>query len=113
MRVLVCGGRNFTDKEYLFETLNALAKTIQIDCIIEGNASGADRLAGYWARKNYIDNIKFKAEWDKYGNAAGPIRNKQMLTEGKPDIVIAFYGGKGTANMVQQARSAGLKVFEV
>lgn len=113
MRVLVCGGIDFTDKEYLEKILDEFKEQEIIDCIIEGNAKGADRLAGYWARKNKIDNIKFPADWEKYGNAAGPIRNKQMLTEGKPDIVIAFEGHRGTANMIKQAKEAKIKVYEV
>ena len=53
----------------------------------------------------------FEADWDRHGKAAGPIRNKQMLDEGKPDLVVAFEGGKGTANMIAQAEAAGVRVF--
>ena len=54
--------------------------------------------------------LAYPANWKKHGRAAGPIRNKQMLEEAKPDLVIAFPGGAGTANMVKQAREAGVKV---
>jgi hypothetical protein len=59
------------------------------------------------------DIVRFecKADWRKYGAAAGPIRNQRML-EGPPDIVVAFAGGKGTADMVQRARAAGIAVIE-
>jgi ABC-type sugar transport system substrate-binding protein len=36
-----------------------------------------------------------------------------MLDEGKPDIVVAFPGGTGTADMVRRARKAGVVVIEV
>lgn len=52
----------------------------------------------------------FKADWDKHGKAAGPIRNQQMLDEGKPDLVLAFAGGKGTDDMCRRARAAGVEV---
>lgn len=113
MRVLVCGGRYFENSDLLDKTLRRLASANQIDCIIEGNARGADRMAGFWARKQRIDNLKFNAEWEKYGPGAGPKRNQRMLDEGRPDLVVAFAGGKGTADMVRRARAAGIEVVEV
>ena len=35
-----------------------------------------------------------------------------MLREGRPDLVVAFPGGKGTAHMVGLARRAGVAVLE-
>ena len=100
MRVLVCGGRDFGDTEFVYRVLDRLKACEQVDCIIEGDARGVDRIAGYWAKKNRIDLRLFPADWDTHGKRAGPIRNKQMLDEGKPDLVIAFPGGRGTANMI-------------
>lgn len=84
-----------------------------IEALIEGDAPGADRMAGKWASKNNIAPLEFPAKWTKYGRAAGPIRNKQMLDEGKPDFVIAFPGNSGTANMIKQALKARIAVLEV
>ncbi|BAQ18361.1 hypothetical protein GL4_2928 [Methyloceanibacter caenitepidi] len=81
--------------------------------MIHGNATGADALAGFWAIAVGVPILAFAADWNKHGRAAGPIRNKQMLDEGKPDLVIAFPGGRGTANMVRQARERGVEVVEV
>lgn len=118
MRILVCGGRNYSDKEKLERTLDELhAETIITD-VIHGAASGADNMAGVWARANrrederYIREWRFPADWDGLGKAAGPIRNKQMI-EAKPDLVIAFPGGKGTANMVKLARETNIEVREI
>ena len=82
--------------------------------IIQGGALGADNMARRWADKNKIPHsgMKFKADWDKYKKGAGPIRNKRMIDENDIDLVIAFEGGSGTANMVMQARKAGLDVIE-
>jgi predicted Rossmann-fold nucleotide-binding protein len=55
----------------------------------------------------------FPANWPKHGKGAGFIRNQQMLNEGKPDLMIAFPGGKGTADMIEKAIKAGIKVIEV
>ena len=108
MRVLVCGGRDYSDKAKLNQVLNEVHRGYRITTIIEGDASGADRLAGTWARLHNVPNLKFPAHWRVHGYVAGHIRNKQMLEEGKPDLVIAFPGGKGTMNMVEQAKRAGV-----
>lgn len=108
MRALICGSRSFNNKELLNETL---AKR-RIDCIIEGEARGADRLAREYAERHEIHVLAFPARWDLHKQAAGPIRNAQMLEEGRPDCVIAFWDGesKGTKNMIDQARKAGVPV---
>jgi hypothetical protein len=79
--------------------------------LIAGGASGADTLAARWAQDRGVPTQVYMAEWERLGREAGPIRNQRMLTEGKPDLVVAFPGGKGTANMVAQARAAGVRVF--
>lgn len=112
-KVLVCGGRDFQNTVYLYTVLDDFHKAYQIGAVIEGGARGADRIAGYWARKNKIDLLIFPADWKTYGKAAGAIRNQQMLDEGKPDVVIAFAGGTGTADMVKRAKAAGVEVIEV
>lgn len=111
MRVLVCGGRNFNDALTLGSWLGGIHKQHGITLLIEGGASGADLMARKFAEWQAIPVKTFPAEWDAHGKAAGPIRNKQMLDEGKPDLVVAFNGGIGTANMVRQARSAGIEVL--
>jgi hypothetical protein len=75
-----------------------------ITCIIHGGARGADHMAGLWARKHDINMKQYPADWDKHGNAAGPIRNAQMLAEGFPDICVAFPGGRSctTARLIRQ-----------
>lgn len=112
LRVIVCGGRNYCDEPLLDVTLASIDAARPFHAIIHGNARGADRMAGRWADKHNIRNCPVPAEWAKHGNAAGPIRNKNMLGM-SPDLVVAFPGGKGTRNMVKQARAAGVEVIEV
>jgi hypothetical protein len=112
MRVLVCGGRDFGDREFLREVLDELAREHVVDVVIHGDAVGADRMAGEWARLAGIRELAFPADWQEYRRAAGPIRNRQMLVEAAPDVVVAFPGRRGTANMIRQARAAGVPVHE-
>jgi len=81
--------------------------------IIHGGASGADTLAGEWAAVNGCRCEVFPADWSKHGRAAGPIRNRQMIEEGRPDHVLAMAGGAGTQNMISQAIKYGLTVHLV
>lgn len=118
-RVLVCGSRDYNDQDRIWNTLDAVHGTYGIATLIEGEASGADSHARDWAlNEPGVEILKFPADWKKYGKAAGPIRNKQMLVEGEPDIVYAFTNkplsqSKGTLNMVTQARKAGIQTVVV
>lgn len=115
MRVLVCGGRNFSGSDRLKRELDSLHKGPRgpIRCVIHGGARGADIMAGEWARQRGIDCIAYEANWELEGRSAGPLRNKRMLDEGFPDLVVAFPGGRGTANMIRQATERGSEVIVV
>ena len=109
MRVLVCGSRHFHDKKRMKEVLD----NYDITTIIEGEARGADTLARLYAERYGIPCLPFPAQWGKHGKAAGPIRNREMLLSGKPELVIAFRGpnSRGTQNMINQARKARIPVI--
>lgn len=111
--VLVTGGRHYSDIETLEATLDLAHRQMGISYLIEGGATGADRLARAWARRHGVPVMTFEAHWKEMGPKAGPIRNQWMLAFGKPDILIAFPGGRGTANMIAQARTEGVEVFEI
>ncbi|RQS39739.1 DUF2493 domain-containing protein [Burkholderia sp. Bp8990] len=114
MRILVCGGRTFSDTKLLTDTLDGLAaERGPIECIIHGAYRGADQLADTYARLRGLPCEPFPADWHKQGPAAGPIRNSRMLKEGRPDIVVAFKGDKGTDDMVEKAKRAGVEVIRV
>src|SRR5687767_13652202 len=111
MRILVCGGRNYNNYLEVENTLDHY--TNGGDVIIHGAARGADSLADRYAVQEGLEREIYKPDWDRLGKAAGAIRNRQMLTEGKPDLVIAFPGGVGTAHMVTIAKQAGIEVIEI
>jgi len=111
MRVLVCGGREFSDRDRVFEVLGGLDRIPSM--IIQGGAIGADTFAREWAEAHGVLCQTFEADRETLGRSAGPIRNKQMLEVGQPDLVVAFPGARGTANMVRQAKAAGVRVLEV
>lgn len=130
MRVLVSGDRNWDDEKIIRTILVGFASCDYETVVIEGDAKGADKIAGDWARgcesspsNTYEDGMGlvtdacYPADWETYRKAAGPIRNKQMLVEGKPDIVLAFHddleNSRGTGNMVNIASEVGIPVYNI
>jgi SLOG family YspA-like protein len=113
MRILVCGGRDFSDKQLLFDTLDRIDVERPISLVIHGAAHGADSFAGEWAMENLKAWAAYPADWTKHGKAAGAIRNRRMLVEGRPDLVVAMPGGRGTANMIKIAHADGVEVMEI
>jgi len=110
MKVLVCGGRNYSDSMRVCDVLGKLHADGPISLLIHGDAPGADALADAWARSVKVEVVAVRALWDLHGRAAGPIRNQRMLDEYEPDLVVAFPGGRGTRDMVIRARAGGWKV---
>lgn len=110
-RILICGDRNWTDAAKIERLVGELpCRTL----IIEGDARGADRMAGEAALKFGHALEVYPADWNRHGKRAGPIRNAQMLKEGKPDEVWAFHdnieASKGTKHMMTIAYNANIPV---
>ncbi len=108
MRLLICGSRNWTDRDIILRAVKKRNPSV----IIEGECQGADKLAASVAEELGIPVEKFPADWAKHGRRAGPIRNQQMLDEGKPDYVLAFPAkeSRGTWDMVRRAEKAGIEI---
>jgi hypothetical protein len=138
VRALVCGGRDFgasnttrgepkseglwrAERAFLYATLDRVHRERTIACVIAGGryhtddpdarAKGADWFALSWAVVGGVPYEEYPADWPRYRNAAGPIRNAEMLVRGRPDVVIAFPGGRGTAHMTRIAAEAGVPVY--
>jgi hypothetical protein len=109
MRVIVCGGRSYARPDRLCEILD----TYKITGIAHGGAPGVDTLADIYAHNHGIPVVVFKAQWLTLGRYAGPVRNNEMLREYRPKLVIAFPGGRGTANMIKLAHKAKVRVDRV
>jgi len=111
MLVLICGDRNWTNTQSILAKLHRFHP--DRDTIMHGAARGADSIAGRLANDLGFPVRAYPADWSKYGRAAGPIRNKQMLDQ-NPDLVLAFHPditkSKGTGNMVKIAKAKGTPV---
>lgn len=113
LKVLVCGGRDYHNVRTIKSWLDGIHSDFGIKLVIEGGATGADEHAREWAFRNRIKVVTYVADWERYGRAAGPKRNRRMLLESAPDLVIAFPGDDGTADMVKRAKSKGVDLVQV
>lgn len=109
-KVIVTGGRHYRDEARVFAVLDR----VNPDVVIQGECpdGGADLLAKKWCRARGKPCIGMEAMWAALGRAAGPIRNGWMLEFNAPvSGVVAFPGGRGTADMVRQAAEAGIIIY--
>ena len=102
--VAVTGGRDYTDIEHVWSVLSE----VNASMVLQGGQRGADWLAVRWGRSNGRQVVTY--EYVEVGRSGGPVRNKNMIRHGKPDMLIAFPGGRGTANCVHEAKSAGVPI---
>jgi len=104
---IVCGGRDFTNAKLLDHVLSSRLPSL---VITGGCPRGADALAEKWCDRHGIPYLVMRALWSAEGKRAGPIRNGRMLLLMLANELIAFPGGRGTADMVRQATRECLKV---
>lgn len=118
MKILICGGRDYSNKEFLYLFLDDLIKSQYNNdskniTLIHGAARGADNLADEWAKERGIKSVAYPANWNLHGKKAGPIRNYEMLKTEKPDLIIAFPGGRGTEHMISLGLKYKVKVIDL
>ena len=111
--VIVSGGGDYNNKDFLFRALDAYYKMGLFDALVQGGAHGADRLAQEWALSRKVPSEQVSAAWNLYGNRAGVLRNRAMAKRPDVCLVIAFSGGRGTENMVAEAGKNNLKVIDL
>jgi len=122
---MVTGGRSYTNRQYVFETLDTIHLDYGITLLIHGACGwdaddprttekplrGADGLADEWALERRVEVERVPAHWSTLRAAAGPARNRVLIAR-KPNLVVAFPGGAGTRNALGLARRAKLRVWE-
>lgn len=112
IRVLVCGGRNYSNQERLERVLNKVLRDNGKFQVVHGGASGADAMADAWAMLNDCHTDVFPAHWETQGKAAGPKRNERMART-KPKLCVAFPGGAGTEDMIRRCHNYRIPVIRI
>jgi hypothetical protein len=110
LRIVVTGGRDFDDYAKVSGALGVFSGSIEL---AHGCARGADSLCERYARSRGWTVRRFPADWNRLGKRAGVVRNQQMIDEFRPDVAVAFPGGRGTADMVRRLKVAEIVTMEV
>jgi hypothetical protein len=116
VKVLVTGGRDFTDEAFINSILERLDRIWGITCLVHGRARGVDYLCGQWASLRGITVKEYgvtKQDYERFGPRAPLIRNSTMLEHECPDLVLVFPGGNGTRDMKDKAIKDNRFVLEV
>jgi len=114
MIVLITGGRKYRNRRELYAVLDRLHAERRFTFLVHGDADGADTLAHKWALERGVQPVAMPALWDYDGEVkAGSKRNKRMLDFAKPSLIVAFSGGRGTANMMKIGFDAGVELIDV
>lgn len=116
MKVIIAGGREFTDPALIERAVELSGWRDEITAVISGRANGIDTLGEHWAIGNGVPIIARPADWKRYGLKAGPLRNALMAADAAPDggLILIWSGfSRGSANMKMEAAKKGLRKFEL
>lgn len=116
MKIIIAGSRTLTATieqldSYLAEFLD-YSDYMKAE-IVSGCAQGIDTSGEKYAKWYKLKLHQFPADWDKYGKAAGIIRNHQMAEFA--DVALVIWDGKsrGSANMIATMKKLDKPVCEV
>jgi predicted Rossmann fold nucleotide-binding protein DprA/Smf involved in DNA uptake len=116
MKLIIAGSR---DIDLLLEELDDILEELgvpleEVTELVSGGAAGIDSLGEHWAecRPDHLKVTRFMPDWDAYGRAAGPIRNKLMAEYADIAVIIMKKGGsRGSLNMTSQMMNLNKKVY--
>ena len=107
----IVGSRYFFDSDFLKEQISKALKKWKlnlsdIECIVSGGAEGVDSMAEDFAIENETPFKKFEPQWEYYGKAAGPIRNRAIMECVTHVLALPSYVySPGTKSAINIARS--------
>ncbi|MEK3955925.1 MULTISPECIES: DUF2493 domain-containing protein [unclassified Psychrobacillus] len=113
MRLVIAGGREFSDYEFLKREVDQFVLGAEEVIVISGKARGADSLGEKYAKERGYGLEDYPANWKLFGKRAGFVRNRQMGESA--DAVICFWDGysKGTKHMIDLAKELDRKLLVV
>lgn len=110
MKLIIAGSRSIKDYTVL---CNAIAQSdFCISEVVSGCARGVDKLGERWASERNLIVTRMRADWGRFGQAAGLYRNSEMASYADAAIILWDGESRGTLHMIDCMRRAG-KPFEV
>lgn len=110
-KVIIAGSRDFNDYSFLKEKLDILLSEIKDDIeIVSGKARGADQLGEKYAKERNYSIAEFPADWNRFGNSAGYIRNEEMAKYANACVAFWMNNSRGTKHMIDLSEKYNLKI---
>lgn len=109
MKVVVTGTRETLTEEWI-EIIGDTLLEYEIDVLVHGGCTGVDKECDRLALSMGWRVVEVRANWRKYGRAAGPMRNRKMIDEYEPELVLAFpiESSRGTRDCIEYAKKKGV-----
>lgn len=111
MIIVITGGRDWKDKAFVWRHMDEQRVKLGITVVVNGRApTGVDQFVHEWCKARGVPERPYPADWDTHGDAAGTLRNQQMIDE-EPEIehALIFPGGNGTMDMARKCRIAEIE----
>ena len=108
MRTIIAGSRKCPHYHLVCQAVEEAGW--KITTVISGCARGVDTFGEQYAEEHGIPVERHPADWERFGRSAGPRRNQEMAQCAEALIAVLYPGSRGTENMIQQAKAAGLKI---
>ena len=112
INVLVCGGRDFRDPRFVFDTLDRLHAEHEFGLLVHGGARGVDMFAGQWAMRIGVHVHSHHTALDHLDEAASSARYEDIFDKIKPGLVVAFSLEADTRKVIERANDSGIPVVE-
>lgn len=111
MRTIIAGSRDITAESIVHQAI--LDAPWEPTVVLSGDCRGVDRLGAAWARSRGIPVECYEAEWAIYGNVAGPIRNRLMVSKADALIVVRYPDSRGSLHVLTTAQVTGRRIHDV
>lgn len=114
MNLGIVGYRSYNNRAQFDTIMSQIIHDIGLpNSIITGDCKGTDELAREYGKLHNISTKIYYADWNKYGNSAGPKRNTEIINDS--DFLVAFVSpySKGTLDSIRKAETKGIRIIRI
>jgi hypothetical protein len=115
--LIVAGSRDLIHNQHCVVVANAIQQWISehgpVTRVLCGDCRGADTFGRHWAETVGVSVLRYQPDWDRYGKAAGPFRNRAMVRDADGLVVVRYRDSRGSKNVLGLAQEKGIPIVDV